>query len=83
MRRYIQFTSNTNPPSLEVLEGFEKMEELSAIIGQGADHKGFYIIYYRCLAPERITEVLEAMNQWGTAIECTGEEVSDHRLSLR
>jgi len=83
MRRYVQFTSNTNPPPPEVLEKFEKMEELSAIIGQGADRKGFYIIYYRCLTPDRIAEVTEAMSPWGTAIECTGEEVSDHRLSLR
>ena len=83
MRRYIQFTSKTNPVSPEVLEELSKMAELSAVISQGADRKGSYIIYYRCLVPERIAEVLEAMIQWGTAIECTGEEVSDQRLGLR
>jgi len=83
MRRYIQFTSKTNPVSPEVLEELSKIEELGDVISQGADRQGFYIIYYRCRVPEKIEEATQAMSQWGTAIECTGEEISDQRLGLR
>jgi len=83
MRRYIQLTSKTNPISPEVLKELSRIEGLGDLLSQGANSQGFYIVYYRCSAPERIEEVCEAMNPWGTAIECTGEEVSDHRLSLR
>ncbi len=81
MRRFIRFHTSL---TLSVVKGeLDKMEELSAIVQEthGAV-KPSYDIYYECLAPDRISEVMVAMRQWGTAVECTGEEVADHRSGL-